>query len=180
MTSKKQNSCVIPSLDPLTRNPETYVNRAEKKFSVFLTELARYIPADNSFPPLRLAALDDGSVLLEWTFKDRRLGFTFEADPNDYGWYYVFSRGQSERYESGTMDQLEIERSKWRRADSNCRRSRNFDPGKNDHRSLAMRKKPDSRQSVPRQHRVSRWAEAAHGQNVGGGSRAQKRIHFTA
>lgn len=81
-----------------------------REISSLLSELTRYIPVDNSLPPLGLAELDDGSVLLEWTFKDRRLGFTFETDPNDSGWYYVFSRGRSEHYESGTMDQLEIER----------------------------------------------------------------------
>lgn len=82
----------------------------KKEINCVFSQLVRYIPANDSLPPLRLSELEDGSVLLEWTFKDRRLGFTFEPDPNDSGWYYVFSRGQSERYESGTMDQLEIER----------------------------------------------------------------------
>lgn len=61
-------------------------------------------------PPLRLALLEDSSYLLEWTFEDRRLGFTFEANPKDSGWYYVYSSDSSERYESGTMDQLEMSR----------------------------------------------------------------------
>lgn len=61
-------------------------------------------------PPLRLAFLEDSSYLLEWTFADRRLGFSFEANPKDSGWYYVYSSDSSERYESGTMDQLEMSR----------------------------------------------------------------------
>jgi hypothetical protein len=56
-------------------------------------------------PPLRLAI-----CLLEWTFEDRRLGFSFEQNPKDSGWYYVYSSDSSERYESGTMDQLEMSR----------------------------------------------------------------------
>lgn len=60
--------------------------------------------------PLRLARLDDGSVLLEWTLPDRRLGFSFEPDKGDSGWYFVFSNGSSERYEAGSMDQLDLPR----------------------------------------------------------------------
>jgi len=59
-------------------------------------------------PPLRLAILEDSSYLLEWTFEDRRPGFSFEQNPKDSGWYYVYSSDSSERYESGTMDQLEM------------------------------------------------------------------------
>jgi hypothetical protein len=62
------------------------------------------------WPPLRLVTLEDFSYLLEWTFLDRRLGFSFESDPKDSGWYYVYSHNSSERCESGTMDQLELSR----------------------------------------------------------------------
>ena len=61
-------------------------------------------------PPLRLSLLEDSSYLLEWTFKDRRLGFSFEKDPKDSGWYFVLFSTSSERSESGTMDQLEMGR----------------------------------------------------------------------
>ena len=77
-----------------------------------LTQFAILVPKTepSKFPPLRLAALEDSSYLVEWTFKDRRLGFSFEPDPKESGWYYVYSSGSSERYESGTMDQLEMRR----------------------------------------------------------------------
>jgi hypothetical protein len=77
-----------------------------------LNQLAMSMPKDKSttLPPLRLAPLEDSSYLLEWTFEDRRLGFSFEANPKDSGWYYVYSNDSSERYESGTMDQLEVSR----------------------------------------------------------------------
>lgn len=61
-------------------------------------------------PSLRLASLEDESYLLEWTFADRRLGFSFEPNPKESGWYFVLSTDSSERYESGTMDQLEMSR----------------------------------------------------------------------
>lgn len=77
-----------------------------------LKQLARIVPyiLALTLPRLRLAVLEDSSYLLEWTFKDRRLGFLFERDPKDSGWYYVYSSGSSERYESGTMDQLDMSR----------------------------------------------------------------------
>lgn len=61
-------------------------------------------------PALSAVALEDGSTLLEWTFSDRRLGFTLEPEAEASGWYFVFSNGSSERYEAGTMDQLEVPR----------------------------------------------------------------------
>jgi len=61
-------------------------------------------------PSLRLTLLEDSSYLLEWTFEDRRLGFSFEKDPRDSGWYFVLFATLSERSESGTMDQLEMGR----------------------------------------------------------------------
>jgi hypothetical protein len=76
-----------------------------KKFATSVS----YAPT-TELPPLRLTVLEDSSYLLEWTFEDRRLGFSFEQNPKDSGWYYVYSSDSSERYESGTMDQLEMSR----------------------------------------------------------------------
>jgi hypothetical protein len=92
----------------LTTVPGVYTQAIE----AVLTQFASFVPMNEAIklPALRLAALEDSSYLLEWTFKDRRLGFSFEPDPKDSGWYFVYSRASSELYESGTMDQLEIER----------------------------------------------------------------------
>ena len=94
--------------DQLRNIPEKY----RDAMTDLLSQFASFVPKNESskFPPLRLAALEDSSYLLEWTFKDRRLGFSFEPDPKESGWYYVYSSGSSERYESGTMDQLEMSR----------------------------------------------------------------------
>jgi len=79
---------------------------------VILNEFATSVPKHemSNFPTLRLASLEDSSYLLEWTFRDRRLGFSFEPNQKDSGWYFVFSNGSSEHCESGTMDQLEMAR----------------------------------------------------------------------
>lgn len=61
-------------------------------------------------PDLRLTEADDGAILIEWTFADRRLGFSLEQQPGDSGWYFVLSNGSTERFEAGTLDQLEMRR----------------------------------------------------------------------
>lgn len=88
--------------------PENYRSFVQK----LLERFALIVPVSkaSNLPPLRIMVLDDSSYLLEWTFQDRRLGFSLEADPKDSGWYYVFARGDSELYESGTMDQLDADR----------------------------------------------------------------------
>lgn len=88
--------------------PESYRSIVQKLLDEFVTIVPQ--SKAKNLPPLRITALDDSSYLLEWTFKDRRLGFSLEPDPKDSGWYYVFARGSSELYESGTMDQLDAER----------------------------------------------------------------------
>jgi hypothetical protein len=71
--------------------------------------LAPLNPAAESWP-IRLAPLDDQSALLEWIRADRRLGFLLSDEQGEAGWFFVYSNGCSERYEAGTMDQLDLNR----------------------------------------------------------------------
>ena len=61
-------------------------------------------------PDLHLTEGDDEMLLVEWVLSDRRLGFSFEKQPEESGWYFVLSNDSSERYEAGTLDQLELPR----------------------------------------------------------------------
>lgn len=47
-------------------------------------------------PSLRLATADDDSILVEWVFSDRRLGFAYERDERESGWYFVQRTKQGE------------------------------------------------------------------------------------
>jgi hypothetical protein len=104
------------ALHPLTRSVASQLDRlppgqaeaARRHLTDILEEVNRQDV--RVVRPLRLAILDDGSALVEWTFPDRRFGFSFEREPGESGWYFVYSSGSSERYESGTMDQLDIQR----------------------------------------------------------------------
>lgn len=92
-------------LDPLPPQMTTEVRRALEDF----VEAAINLDT-GSAPPLRADLHDDGSVLIEWTFTDRRFGLSFEEEEGESGWYFVFSREPSTRYEAGTMDQLDMPR----------------------------------------------------------------------
>jgi hypothetical protein len=59
---------------------------------------------------IRLVTLEDQSVLLEWILVDRRFGVMMTTEQGESGWFFVFSAGSSERYEAGTMDQLDLAR----------------------------------------------------------------------
>jgi len=62
-----------------------------------------------AFPSLYIKWLDDKSVLAEWVFKDFRIGFTFEPDIDDSGWYVVSNKNLEEYSASGllTVNNLE-------------------------------------------------------------------------
>lgn len=108
----------LEAIHPITKSAYAKLSEisatsnVRKAINEILHQIAIDLPLNETgkLPPLRLALLEDSSYLLEWTFDDRRLGFTFESNPKDSGWYYVFSSDSSERYESGTMDQLELVR----------------------------------------------------------------------
>lgn len=112
----KDNEYLNIAAHPLTRSayeqlagvPDPYKQAIVLVLNQFVTSLPKR--ETTSLPSIRLTALDDLSYLLEWTFEDRRLGFSFEANPKESGWYFVLSTASSERYESGTMDQLEMSR----------------------------------------------------------------------
>lgn len=106
-----------PAHHPLTRDAAVRVKEllsgsrralAEDLLERFCASVARL--SVNGLPALRAMDGEDGSVLLEWTFKDRRFGFTIEPLPKDSGWYFVMCSGSSERYEAGSLDQLELPR----------------------------------------------------------------------
>jgi hypothetical protein len=62
----------------------------------------------SSCPGLQILDADDGSVLIEWQFRDRRLGFNLEPDEEQSGWYFAFSRDSGGQCGSGTLSSLDM------------------------------------------------------------------------
>ena len=47
--------------------------------------------------------LEDGSILIEWIFKNYRIGFNIEEDANECGWYLVTNKYMGNRSWSGLL-----------------------------------------------------------------------------
>jgi hypothetical protein len=59
-------------------------------------------------PPFEIVDADDGSVLIEWHFADRRLGFNIEPQQGQSGWYFAFSRTSGGQCGSGLLASLDM------------------------------------------------------------------------
>lgn len=62
----------------------------------------------SSAPPLEIIDAGDGSVLIEWYFADRRLGFNLEPQEGQSGWYFAFSRASGGQCGSGSLASLDM------------------------------------------------------------------------
>lgn len=70
------------------------------------SQLAEYTERD--LPPFAVAQRDDGSLLIEWLFPERRLGFSFEIDAKDSSWYYVSTESAGNTHASGNLATADI------------------------------------------------------------------------
>jgi hypothetical protein len=61
-------------------------------------------------PPFTAVNVEDNSVLIEWTFKDFRIGFTIEDNEEDSGWYLVSNRKLGEILASGSIANIDLEK----------------------------------------------------------------------
>lgn len=61
------------------------------------------------YPPLRASEAEDGSAVIEWVFADRRLGFSFEEDPKESGWYFVSSQESGGVLASGDSSSMDLD-----------------------------------------------------------------------
>jgi len=59
-------------------------------------------------PKLEIVDADDGSVLIEWHFPDRRLGFNIEPHEGQSGWYFAFSRSSGGQCGAGLLASLDM------------------------------------------------------------------------
>jgi hypothetical protein len=76
--------------------------------SVFRTALVETGIDAGGAPALEIVDADDGSVLIEWHFADRRLGFNIEPREGESGWYFVFSKSSGGQCGSGLLASLDM------------------------------------------------------------------------
>lgn len=59
-------------------------------------------------PSLQAFNVEDGSILTEWIFRDFRIGFNIEPNPDDSGWYLVSNKNLGEISASGYISGVDI------------------------------------------------------------------------
>ena len=74
------------------------------EFQAVIQQYRHSLGNAHSFPPLRFDWLDDGSLLIEWIFRDFRAGFALEVDQSQSSWYLVSNRNLGEQNISGLLE----------------------------------------------------------------------------
>jgi len=62
-----------------------------------------------SLPPLRININEDDSVLVEWIFRDFRIGFSIETDRSQSNWYLVSNQNLNQVDFSGLLSLQDID-----------------------------------------------------------------------
>lgn len=103
-----QARAIIPQIE--NTNVAEQVDRLLTIINVIIVTMAEQKGADLSYtPPLQPHFEEDGSVLLEWTFPDFRIGFNIEPNPDDSGWHLVTNKKLGDKTESGQLvDMIKI------------------------------------------------------------------------
>ncbi len=70
--------------------------RAERLINQ-LEQALRVTPTSN-LPPIHLFELEDGSLFLEWIVMRGRVGFNFEVDHTESGWYILSNDGACQQW----------------------------------------------------------------------------------
>lgn len=73
-----------------------------------LTELQRLRFNLSSIPPLHAVSVGDGSVLLEWIFKDYRVGFSLEPQPEESSWFLITNQNLGEISAAGYLARVNL------------------------------------------------------------------------
>lgn len=110
--SPSANECFNACVSTIRARIGTLANeRMNAELSELLRELGRGVVETgidiSSAPKLEIFDAEDGSVLIEWNFADRRLGFNIEPQEGQSGWYFAFSRNSGGQCGSGLLASLD-------------------------------------------------------------------------
>ncbi len=67
------------------------------------------IESSRNLPPLTFRRLDDGAALIEWIFKDFRIGGSIETNKAESTWYLVSNQNLNEASKSGPLNEEVID-----------------------------------------------------------------------
>ena len=78
------------------------------KFQNILIAISNRLDFTGSLPPLLIQAGEDGSALIEWIFKDFRIGFAFEENEKESSWYLVSNQKFGNIDISGSFKNVDV------------------------------------------------------------------------
>lgn len=78
------------------------------QFQKVILDNKRQLETIGYLPPLSLYKLDDGSFIIEWIFKDFRIGFSLEHDEKQSGWYLITNKTLGDESRSGLLREVDI------------------------------------------------------------------------
>jgi hypothetical protein len=70
-------------------------DEAKQRFVIYIETLIKKVlksinsESINYLPPIKVSLGEDSSILLEWVFKDYRVGFAVESAVKDSSWYVI-------------------------------------------------------------------------------------------
>jgi hypothetical protein len=96
-------------LENVDENIKSSVNQFIQIFQNLLYINSNRFKSSGHFPSLILNILEDGSALLDWGFKDYKIGFSFEKDSVDSSWFFVANEKFQDYSASGKLDLSTLE-----------------------------------------------------------------------
>lgn len=112
--SPSENRLVKSALQTLRETPNKKIVDESRNLLLLLQKIVfslQHLNFDLVYlPPLTAVNVEDNSVLIEWTFRDFRIGFTIEANKENSGWYLVSNRKLGEILASGSIANIDLEK----------------------------------------------------------------------
>ena len=103
--SPAESRLIKPAMETLKAAKNKEVSKEAEKILLLIKETVssfQQLSFDLTFlPSIRAFENEDGSILIEWIFKNYRIGFGIEVNPSDSGWYLVTKRELGEISASG-------------------------------------------------------------------------------
>jgi hypothetical protein len=101
-----------PARQVISQIKDTYLAKEADKLLAVIQEMIMLLQRHGNdlsyLPPFRAFSVDDGSLLIEWTFTAFRVGFSIEIDPKDSGWYLVTNKSLGEINASGFISDANL------------------------------------------------------------------------
>ncbi len=110
--SLSENRLIKSALEILRARSDQDISKRAKTILLLIQETVfsiQHLNFDLAYlPPLSAMYIEDGSILIEWAFKDFRIGFTIETIPEESGWYLVSNRQLGGILASGNISNIDL------------------------------------------------------------------------